>query len=97
MRYRKLRIAWSVVWGLAAVLLIVLWVRSCYTSDGINIPIQNGWYIGFGTFPGACAAGIEQIDVDDSGWRTFDADALRQSVPQYTLSITPELGDDSST
>jgi hypothetical protein len=28
MRYRKLRIAWSVVWGLAAVLMIALWVRS---------------------------------------------------------------------
>ena len=28
MRFRKLRIAWSVVWGLVAVLLCVLWVRS---------------------------------------------------------------------
>src|SRR6476619_2972176 len=28
MRFRKLRIAWSVFWGLACVLLIVLWVRS---------------------------------------------------------------------
>src|SRR3954471_23472340 len=28
MRFRKLRIAWSVVWGLACVLLVVLWVRS---------------------------------------------------------------------
>src|SRR5690242_190518 len=33
MRYRKLRIAWSVVWGLAAVLLIVLWVRSYWRWD----------------------------------------------------------------
>jgi hypothetical protein len=28
MRFRKLRIAWSVAWGLLAVLLIVLWLRS---------------------------------------------------------------------
>jgi hypothetical protein len=28
MKYRKLRIAWSVGWGIACVLLIVLWVRS---------------------------------------------------------------------
>jgi hypothetical protein len=28
MRLRKLRIAWSLVWGITAVLLIVLWVRS---------------------------------------------------------------------
>jgi hypothetical protein len=36
MRYRKLRIAWSVVWGLAAVLLIVLWVRSYSTLYQID-------------------------------------------------------------
>ena len=28
MRFRKLRIAWSVAWGVVAVLLCVLWVRS---------------------------------------------------------------------
>src|SRR5262245_14720252 len=33
MRFRKLRIAWSVVWGLLAVLLIVLWVRSYWWRD----------------------------------------------------------------
>jgi hypothetical protein len=33
MRFRKLRIAWSVFWGLAAVLLIVLWVRSYWWAD----------------------------------------------------------------
>ena len=33
MRFRKLRIAWSVGWGFAAVLLIVLWVRSINHSD----------------------------------------------------------------
>ena len=31
MNYRKLRIAWSAVWGIAAVLLCVLWVRSHYS------------------------------------------------------------------
>jgi hypothetical protein len=33
MRYRKLRIAWSVFWGLACVLLIVLWVRSYFRVE----------------------------------------------------------------
>src|SRR4051812_17902034 len=36
MRFRKLRIAWSVVWGLAAVLLIVLWLRSYWWFDVIE-------------------------------------------------------------
>jgi hypothetical protein len=35
MKHRKLRIAWSVAWGLLAVLLCVLWVRSIWYSDFI--------------------------------------------------------------
>ena len=37
MRFRKLRIAWSVVWGVAVVLLIVLWVRSYWWADRIGV------------------------------------------------------------
>jgi hypothetical protein len=33
MKFRKLRIAWSVGWGVVAVLLVVLWVRSYFWSD----------------------------------------------------------------
>jgi hypothetical protein len=35
MRFRKLRIAWSVGWGLVAVLLCVFWVRSCWHKDTV--------------------------------------------------------------
>ena len=42
MKYRKLRIAWSVVWGLAAVLLIALWVRSYATWDWIPFTTSKG-------------------------------------------------------
>jgi hypothetical protein len=33
MRFRNFRIAWSVAWGLLAVLLCVLWVRSYWWED----------------------------------------------------------------
>jgi hypothetical protein len=33
MNYCKLRIAWSVIWGLACVLLVVLWLRSYWWRD----------------------------------------------------------------
>ena len=36
MRFRKLRIAWSVAWGVVAVLLIVLWVRSYWRWDEVG-------------------------------------------------------------
>ena len=32
-RFRKLRIAWSVAWGVVAALLCVLWVRSYWIAD----------------------------------------------------------------
>src|SRR5262249_23736797 len=41
MRFRKLRIAWSVAWGIAAALLIVLWVRSYWWADTIKFPTIN--------------------------------------------------------
>ena len=38
MKYRKLRIAWSVAWGVVAVLLCVLWVRSYWWADDVTMP-----------------------------------------------------------
>jgi hypothetical protein len=37
MRFRKLRIAWSVACGIACVLLIALWVRSFWWWDTVGI------------------------------------------------------------
>ena len=48
MRFRKLRIAWSVAWGVVAVLLIALWVRSYW---------QVEWVIGH--VPGKCFPWVE--------------------------------------
>jgi hypothetical protein len=41
MRYRKLRIAWSVAWGVVAILLIVLWVRSYWWGDVVHALDKN--------------------------------------------------------
>ncbi len=37
MKHRKLRIAWSVMWAVVAVLLIALWVRSYWRLDALVI------------------------------------------------------------
>ena len=39
MKFRKLRIAWSIACCIACVLLIVLWVRSRYRRDSIEGPV----------------------------------------------------------
>jgi hypothetical protein len=36
MKYRKLRIAWSMAWGLVCVLLIALWMRSYWRYDSVG-------------------------------------------------------------
>jgi hypothetical protein len=41
MKYRKLRIAWSVGWGVACVLLIVLWIHSYWYQDQIVVWMSN--------------------------------------------------------
>jgi hypothetical protein len=41
MRFRKLRITWSVGWGIAGVLLIVLWVRSDTIRDSVFWPSSS--------------------------------------------------------
>jgi hypothetical protein len=50
--FRTLRISWSVFWGLACVLLIVLWVRSYYRTDRIwriNSVVDTGFESACGT------------------------------------------------
>jgi hypothetical protein len=52
MRFRKLRIAWSVGCGIACVLLIVLWVRSYTPTDELKLPIGFLHFAHFDTYHG---------------------------------------------
>ena len=46
LKYRKLRIAWSVAWSIVAVLLIALWVRSYSKWDQLSgEAIDNTWIL----------------------------------------------------
>jgi hypothetical protein len=65
MRFPKLRIAWSVRWGVACVLVVVLWVRSYKRADSLGISrvhvltsIRGGIYVGGQT-------SVSRHDLDD--------------------------------
>jgi hypothetical protein len=53
MKHRKLRIAWSVAWGIVAVLLIALWVRSYWWVDLAFFKVGNDVLVLAGSMPGA--------------------------------------------
>src|SRR5262245_57772750 len=65
MKHRKLRIAWSVAWGLLAVLLCVLWVRSYWAWDWLSAP-----GVSFATYAGSLY--IELGDREPWGITTTD-------------------------
>src|SRR4051794_1070164 len=52
MKFRKLRIAWSMAWGLACVLLIVLWVRSYKYVDTLDWHTKGQREIWFASMSG---------------------------------------------
>jgi len=41
MRFRKLLVVWSVFWAIAAVLLLVLWIRSYRWSDSVVVYLSK--------------------------------------------------------
>jgi hypothetical protein len=45
MKRRKLRIAWSVAWGIAAALLIVLWVHTLHRQVRLERWLANSAYV----------------------------------------------------
>jgi hypothetical protein len=85
MRFRKLRITWSVGCGIACVLLIVLWVRSYWWSDQYVFPAGQIRY-------GACSLRgcIGLYDCDDTNVAA-DSDVGYLSEPESYC----DFGDDT--
>ena len=53
MKFKMLRIAWSVGWGIVCVMLIGLWVRSDYWVDQVYVPVTQFTYVALGSMPSA--------------------------------------------
>jgi hypothetical protein len=94
MKYHKLRIAWSVVCGVVALLLCVLWVRSYWRWDEIGVPLgANGYSLTSAV--GRLGLYGERPDVPVTSWWYFhtevDAPFLdnphRSGVPR-SLSLS---------
>jgi hypothetical protein len=76
MRYRKLRIAWSVICGVACVLLVVLWVRSYWAVQCVERLTEGLWYEGI-----ASERGVLRIWINGESRIEFDVNGLDASDP----------------
>ncbi len=61
MKRGKLRIAWSVAWGIAALLLVALWVRSYWRWDSAGVKVVHDTLVGGNSISG-------QIECGFDGW-----------------------------
>jgi hypothetical protein len=70
MKFRKLRIAWSVGWGIGCLLLVVLWVRSYWVCDVVFHLDPNA-----GTTIGASSGIVYFVRLDNltSSSNTYEA------------------------
>ena len=78
MRVRKLRIAWSVAWGVVAVLLIVLWVRSYWRGDYFEHFDSGGDGTSLGSIRGVVYL-TQTVDIAHGatprwGWGNYEVD-----------------------
>ncbi len=104
MKYRKLRIAWSVAWGIACVLLIVLWVRSYTWNDLIMYRLTAQKSIQFQSIRGRLRFGVSArtpgSDKDEPKFSThiewigdFSAGLLELVGSQEQHSMGPRSGE----
>src|SRR4051812_44780824 len=82
MKHRKLRIAWSVGWGIAVVVLCVLWVRSYRYLDLANLPVpmvdsvlSNKGFLEF----------HYNFELNATGWKVNSQPSLNLSSPWYEI------------
>src|SRR6187200_821987 len=90
MKYRKLRIAWSVAWGVVAVLLCAMWLRSYWRKDYIrrvepNQTIAIASNSGAIRFTQAPVPSMQPTPV----WEMQTAEASAESPPSIRFSQDP--------
>lgn len=71
MKYRKLRIAWSVAFGIVCLLLIVMWVRSYSRDDFVSGPVSNLRFFDLNSHKGRVAIAWVRMPGFNMQWRVY--------------------------
>jgi hypothetical protein len=86
MRYRKLRIAFSVFCGIACALLVVLWARTRFASETVSFPISNTTQMAGTSRQGAVGIGLF-CNARVSPWQVDTHPADSTSDYQYPTAM----------
>jgi 4-amino-4-deoxy-L-arabinose transferase-like glycosyltransferase len=90
MSFRKLRIAWSVGWGLVVVLLTVLWVRSYWWYEYAFKPIDFRRAISFSSQQGQTSIRVATFRLD-SYFRQNDGTMKQIHPSEWQFGSGPSL------
>jgi hypothetical protein len=92
MRFRKLRIAWSVGCGIVAVLLCLLWVRSYWWVEMIGAPLTSKYYFGVGSHPGCIGFAIHPMgNLSSSQIKRFQRVPTERWLASVQQDILPNI------
>jgi hypothetical protein len=85
MKYRKLRIVWSVWWGVACLMLVALWVRS-YWCDDVIYYFRNHHVVGVESAWGNVLPFRIYEDGRAFRWHAYSASSSKMFLQQLNLS-----------
>jgi hypothetical protein len=96
MKYRKLRIAWSVTCGILCLLLIALWVRSYWRYTDAGTGVGKLAYVGCNTYQGTLQINWGDPELFGGEWFWSDTshaefNALISGSPDAPPIIPPRL------
>jgi hypothetical protein len=90
MKYHKLRIAWSVAWGVVTILFCALWIRSYWTYDVVNCPLTSLMHAGVQSATAHCSIYATEQGRPVTDWQFHsdeitDSDAIQAWLSQVTF------------
>jgi hypothetical protein len=99
-KYRKLRIGWSVAWGVVAVLIGLLWVRSYSWWDNVEWPAMHTHSVYLVSLQGRFGVGVGSVDPQFvvSGFTSDEITdavemlpAFHNSPPSFSFDVAARL------
>ena len=88
MRFRKLRITWSVGCGVFGLLLVPMWVRSAWWLDDIVMRFHDNFYIKLGSSPSTVWIVVSNGELPGTPWKLFSTSSDELAVLYARIGLS---------